>query len=556
MSIRRSRGRFATAATVVTLGAMVLLGAPPASAQTVSPVATPTDGTAGDALAGVACASASQCFAVGSTGGATTLIEEWSGSSWAVVASPNGPNGFDALTGAACAGPTRCFAVGNSAGANGSSTLIDEWDGSAWSVVPSPNNSGGAGTMARDILDGVACPAANLCFAVGTWSAASPATPANQVPTNTLVEEWDGSTWSVVASPNGPDQNNVLAGVACPSPTSCWAVGSSSQTAAGANGSSSLIEQWVGSAWAVVGSHSAPGSSPQASLAGVACPSPGFCWAVGSSGSTTLVEGWDGSSWSTTASPNVGFVNALSGVACPSAGQCYAVGSFTPTSSTNAYALIEEWNGSSWSVLYPGSGAPTQGDLAGAGCASINRCWAVGSAAGSGTMLLAITSQAPASAISLTRIAGKSRDLTSVAASQSAFPAAGSARAVVLASDADFPDALAGTPLAVAKAGPLLLTTPTSLDAAVGSEISRVLPRGDAVYVLGGDAALSASVSQSVAAMGYQIVRLAGSDRYGTALAVAGRWATPRPCCSPPGSTSPTGSRPGRRRQRWAAPSF
>lgn len=317
------------------------------------------------------------------------------------------------------------------------------------------------------------------------------------------------------------------AGLTGPSPTSCWAVGSSSQTAAGANGSSSLIEQWVGSAWAVVGSPSAPGSSPQASLAGVACPSPGFCWAVGSSGSTTLVEGWDGSSWSTTASPNVGFVNALSGVACPSAGQCYAVGSFTPTSSTNAYALIEEWNGSSWSVLYPGSRAPTQGDLAGAGCASINRCWAVGSAAGSGTMLLAITSQAPASAISLTRIAGQSRDLTSVAASQSAFPAAGSARAVVLASDADFPDALAGTPLAVAKAGPLLLTTPTSLDAAVGSEISRVLPRGDAVYVLGGDAALSASVSQSVAAMGYQIVRLAGSDRYGTALAVAGALGDP-----------------------------
>ena len=127
----------------------------------------------------------------------------------------------------------------------------------------------------------------------------------------------------------------------------------------------------------------------------------------------------------------------------------------------------------------------------------------------------------PAVSIALDRIAGPTRDATSVAASQELFPAAGSARAVVVASNATFPDALAGAPLAVLKGGPLLLTTPTGLDPLDAAEISRALPPGGAVYLLGGPAALSPALDTQVSGLGYVPHRVAGANRYATAVAIA-----------------------------------
>lgn len=129
--------------------------------------------------------------------------------------------------------------------------------------------------------------------------------------------------------------------------------------------------------------------------------------------------------------------------------------------------------------------------------------------------------------IALTRLGGANRDLTSVAVSQNRFAAGQSAGAVVLATDAAPPDALAGAPLAVAKDAPLLLTPPASLDPAVATEIVRVLAKGGTVYILGGSAAVSPGVTGQVQALGYTVAREAGSDRFGTALAIAGALGAP-----------------------------
>jgi hypothetical protein len=120
----------------------------------------------------------------------------------------------------------------------------------------------------------------------------------------------------------------------------------------------------------------------------------------------------------------------------------------------------------------------------------------------------------------VSRLAGSDRVATAIAISKDAFPAA-SAGAVVLSRSDLFADALAGTPLAVAKGGPLLLTASTSLDGRTRSEIQRVLPSGETVYLLGGTGALSSSVEAEIVAAGYQAVRYAGNDRYGTAVAIA-----------------------------------
>lgn len=135
------------------------------------------------------------------------------------------------------------------------------------------------------------------------------------------------------------------------------------------------------------------------------------------------------------------------------------------------------------------------------------------------------TPTGPAPTVS--RLAGTNRLGTAVAVSQSSFPNAHSASAVVLARDNLFPDALVGAPLAAAKHGPLLLTDPESLTSVTQAEISRVLAPGGNVYVLGGDLAISPAISSELTSMGYHVVRLAGANRYGTAVQVASALGNP-----------------------------
>jgi putative cell wall-binding protein len=119
------------------------------------------------------------------------------------------------------------------------------------------------------------------------------------------------------------------------------------------------------------------------------------------------------------------------------------------------------------------------------------------------------------------RLAGANRDATAVAVSQAAFPTAGSASAVVLARNDVFADALAGGPLAAADHGPLLLTSPGSLDPATQGELGRVLPSGGTVYVLGGTGAISSGVTSTLRDLGYKVTRVAGASRFATAVAIA-----------------------------------
>jgi putative cell wall-binding protein len=125
------------------------------------------------------------------------------------------------------------------------------------------------------------------------------------------------------------------------------------------------------------------------------------------------------------------------------------------------------------------------------------------------------------------RVFGADRQSTAVAASRNAFPTVGVAAAVVLARADVFADALTGGPLAAAKHGPLLLTSPGVLDPVTSAEISRVLPVGGTVYLLGGTSALSDSVAAAVAALGDVPMRVAGADRFSTAIAIAGALGNP-----------------------------
>ncbi len=120
------------------------------------------------------------------------------------------------------------------------------------------------------------------------------------------------------------------------------------------------------------------------------------------------------------------------------------------------------------------------------------------------------------------RIGAEDRVATAIAASGGSF-ADGSASAVVLARADDFPDALAGTPLAVALDAPLLLTPPDALDPRVAAELDRVLADGGRVALLGGEQALTPDVERAVAELGARTERYGGADRFGTAVQIAQR---------------------------------
>jgi hypothetical protein len=137
----------------------------------------------------------------------------------------------------------------------------------------------------------------------------------------------------------------------------------------------------------------------------------------------------------------------------------------------------------------------------------------------------------PSPGLPVQRIFGQDAIGTSLAISQAEFPNNGTAKAVVLARSDYYADALAGGPLAAAVDGPLLITPGAAqsnvLDPRVLAEIQRVLPAGGTVYLLGGYLALSPWLDLALADMGYVTRRVAGSDEFGTAVAIAQQLGNP-----------------------------
>jgi hypothetical protein len=172
-------------------------------------------------LNGVAALSADDVWAVGeyaiaASGPYQTLIRYYNGSGWGLYSGVNGGFNDNYLYGVAPLSANNVWAVGYYGPASGfQQTLIVRYDGSSWSVVTSLNQG-----VYQNYLLGVAALSADDVWAVGEY-----ATAANG-PFQTLIEHYDGHTWSIVASPNSPIEDNHLTGVAVvPGTAHLWAVG-------------------------------------------------------------------------------------------------------------------------------------------------------------------------------------------------------------------------------------------------------------------------------------------------------------------------------------------
>lgn len=307
---------------------------------------------------------------------------------WSVAGSPT-PGVPSDLRSIVCESATSCLAVGAGVRTEGlPQVLVEAWDGTAWSVRPSAAAAGGPDSW----LNGVSCASPTSCVAVGAYS---PTGDGDNPEDHTLIETLTGSTWNVVPSPNpGTGDQTGLQAVTCTSAAWCVAVGSYSPISDPYNPpSETLVETWNGDAWTVVPSPG-PAAGSQGVLKSVACTSPSSCVAVGSyaapgpTGSLVrhaLIESWDGASWSMArdAGPGLARRSQLQSVACPSASRCVAVGSFSPSPGSTRpddQTLVEEWDGSAWSDLSsPNPAGAEQSELQSVSCPSSSTCLAVGS---------------------------------------------------------------------------------------------------------------------------------------------------------------------------------
>jgi hypothetical protein len=255
-------------------------------------------------------------------------------------------------------------------------SLIELWDGTSWTQQASPNPNGTGSFSAASATS------ATDAWAVGTFFGDGE---------GALAAHWDGSSWQQVAMPAPADKFD-FSGLAAISATDAWAVGWHGKRQFKAE--RPLIEHWNGSAWNIV-PHPSPGRN--ALLNGVAAVSPRNVWAVGTYSAPyrdryyrTLVLHWDGRTWKHIPSPRPGLRgrgggSSLSGVAVVSANDVWAVGSYTPRpSNSGTYywrTLVLHWDGEKWSHVpstNPGGGRGFANALYGIAALGRNNVWAVG----------------------------------------------------------------------------------------------------------------------------------------------------------------------------------
>jgi hypothetical protein len=138
---------------------------------------------------------------------------------------------------------------------------------------------------------------------------------------------WDGTSWSVVESPDPADEGNSFNAIAGPRDDELWAAGES----------------------------------------------------VGNNTLLTLAAHWDGTNWTLADTPNIGLGdNSLLDVTAPSGEQAWAVGYYLDEQSQPRHLMLE-WNGVDWRV----SSLPKPelgGRLHGVAGLPDGEAWAVGSA--------------------------------------------------------------------------------------------------------------------------------------------------------------------------------
>lgn len=301
------------------------------------------------------------------------LVEHWNGSAWSTTPPVLLSQQSMSFTAVDALASNDVWVVGSSQnGTNPSSTLVEHFDGATWTIITSPNVS-----SVDNHLVAVTALSDTDIWAVGNTT--NPSTSVDQ----TLTMHWNGSAWTIISSPNIGTSSNDLHAVAALSSTDVWAVGQDGNAP-----SHPLALHWNGASWTAT---TTPTTSNLVEvLNGVSAFASNDVWTVGYTTpglytAKTLALHWDGTSWTAIATPNPQLNSRLTALtAVPGSHQLWAVGlqSSGDPQHPGAYTVLtEHWTGYEWAVV-PGADTPittnTYDALQAVTAVNTNNVWATG----------------------------------------------------------------------------------------------------------------------------------------------------------------------------------
>ena len=291
--VRELGRRIAALMPLVLLLSVIPAASPPAVARErpCSPAWTVTDTPDPDplnsSLTAVDSRTSSDIWAVGYRSLGAQAVH-WDGDSWTAVPMQM-PDGAASMLASdvVSVGAEEAWAVGSYSGADsGARAFFQRWDGGVWSMAPSADLRGTYGQ-----LYGIDAVSPDDVWAVGYSAGGTPGGDPEP-----LVMHHDGGSWHRVETPVPPGPNSSLWDVRAIASDDVWAVGSRQPQTGSSVGDRTLIMHWDGSTWTVVPSPEVDDQNH--GLATVDGSGPNDVWAAGSiAGYRPVMEHWDGTSW-------------------------------------------------------------------------------------------------------------------------------------------------------------------------------------------------------------------------------------------------------------------
>lgn len=302
----------------------------------------------------VACPPSGSCIAGGyytAVGGEYGMVTSETGGVWSQgkeIALPANASTTLAdifLFGAACAAQGSCVVVGAYITGNGESApLIVSENGGVWAQGIEPSLPAGANGAVASQLNGVACPAANACVAVGGYTESDGENHLWVL--SQAAGKWgQASTIALPANAKSGSANSV----ACRSVGNCLMVGDYETSAEEHVGF--VVTENAG-VWGPASEVPVPGGSVDIGIESVACPPTGACVALGpdfvvnesAPGVWTATEievALPASAYEPYGTPNF----ALDSIACPVAGGCIIAGEYVSSVGGIVPIIVNETNG-------------------------------------------------------------------------------------------------------------------------------------------------------------------------------------------------------------------
>jgi hypothetical protein len=215
------------------------------------------------------------------------LLEHFNGTQWANVPFPTQESVCDSglsdcfldATAIAASAPDDAWLAGNVSQPNATAHLLAHWNGSSWALATAPCLEGTAvATCNPEGTDLNELTGLTVLSPTDAWASGSEGNVNDENFHIPYVLHWNGTAWSLVKTPNLGGEGSLLNAIGAVSASDIWAVGQTQQL----NGAiQTLTEQFNGTTWALVASPS-PGHNPtDDSLDAVASAGSGQVFAAG-----------------------------------------------------------------------------------------------------------------------------------------------------------------------------------------------------------------------------------------------------------------------------------